>query len=165
MKKLFIACSVSLLLLGCNSSSSEEEVAPILPIETPTPIEDGIQTCLGLEEKFTVSGEPVDDFYVIFYQDGQEPFRLNYKQETAASRWVIYLDGEHSNAFVDIFFNNQYQRSMPIENSDNGLKKSNATFIQLDHQEHGVVSGWSNPLIDIETECVDVYPDEIGGVL
>ena len=165
IRNLFVIGVLSSFIIACNSSEPEEEPDPILPIDNPVPIEGAILSCLSLEEKFLMLEPAVEDFYLIFYQDGQEPFRLNYKAETQSSRWLVYLDGEHSNAFVDIYYNHNFQTSMPITHLGENERKTNATFVFIDHQANGIVNGWSRQKIDLSTECVDTYADETGGVL
>lgn len=153
------------MLAACNSSEPEEEPAPVLPIDNPEPIEGAIQTCLSLEEKFSTIEPAVEDFYLIFYQDGHEPFRLNYKPDTQSSRWFVYLDGEYSNAFVDIYYNHSFQTSMSITQLGEHESKTNATLVFIDHQANGIINGWSRQKLDLSTECIDTYPAETGGVL
>ncbi len=157
MKNLIFAFSLSLFLAACNSSSSEEEeIKPILPIETPVPIEGGIALCLGLQERFSVDESPVDDLYVILYQDGQEPFRLDYNPETDSSRWIVYLDGEYSNAFVDMYFNSTFQSSVQLQ-VDNSPAKRNSYYIFIDHYQYRVATGLIREAINIENDCIDTF--------
>ncbi|QBG34320.1 hypothetical protein [Litorilituus sediminis] len=165
IRNLFVVGVLSSLLIACNSSEPEAVPDPILAINNPKPIEGAIASCLSLEEKFSTLEPAVEDFYLIFYQDGHEPFRLNYKAESQSARWLVYLDGQHSNAFVDIYYDHNFQTSMPIAQLGENERKTNATFIFIDHQANGIINGWSRQIIDLSTECVDSYADETGGVL